>query len=229
VRYIGINQREDSVSYARSSTEQSARIRDYRVYVSADGANWGNPVATGTLPSYRGVAFVDIPATTTRHVRLEVVNTYAASSDSTRYKRLRIDEAWIGGEYAGADGGPGPTSVEAESGTLSGKAVSAACAGCSGGAKVRFIGNGTANYATVTVQAAAAGARQLTVQYTVDGTRSFFLSVNGATATEIPLTGASWDAPANSTVTVTLAAGANTIKFFNDGANAPDLDKITVS
>src|SRR6266545_4677505 len=28
VQYIGINQREDSVSYARSSTEQSARIRD---------------------------------------------------------------------------------------------------------------------------------------------------------------------------------------------------------
>jgi alpha-L-fucosidase len=229
VRYIGINQREDSVSYARSSTEQSARIRDYRVYVSADGTNWGNPVATGTLPSNRGVAFVDIPATTTRHVRLEVVNTYAASSDSTRYKRLRVDEAWIGGEYAGSGGGPGPASVEAEAGTLSGKAVNAACAGCSGGAKVRFIGNGTANHVTLAVQADAAGAHQLTFQYTVDGTRSFFLSVNGATATEIPVSGTSWDTPASTTATVTLAAGANTIKFFNDGANAPDLDKITVS
>jgi alpha-L-fucosidase len=229
VRYIGINQREDSVSYARSSTEQSSRIRDYRVYVSADGTNWGNPVATGTLPSNRGVAFVDIPATTTRHVRLEVVNTYAASSDSTRYKRLRIDEAWIGGEYAGSGGGSGPASVEAEAGTLSGKAVSAACAGCSGGAKVRFIGNGTGNYVTFTVQASDPGAHQLTFQYTVDGTRSFFMSVNGATATEIPVSGTSWDTPVSNTATVTLAAGANTIKFFNDGANAPDLDKITVS
>src|SRR6266511_3758282 len=44
VQYIGINQREDSVSYARSSTEQSARIRDYRVFVSSDGVNWGTPI-----------------------------------------------------------------------------------------------------------------------------------------------------------------------------------------
>jgi alpha-L-fucosidase len=100
VRYLGINQREDSVSYARSSTEQSARIRDYRVYVSADGTNWGSPVKTGTLPDRRGVAMIDVPATTARHVRLEVVSTYAASTDTTRYKRLRIDETWIGSAYA---------------------------------------------------------------------------------------------------------------------------------
>jgi alpha-L-fucosidase len=227
VRYIGINQREDSVAYARSATEQSARIREYRVYVSANGTDWGSPVATGTLPSHRGVAFVDVPATTTRHVRLEIVNTHAASSDSTRYQRLRIDEAWVGGEYAGG-GGAGPVSVEAESAALAGRAVSAACAGCSGGAKVRFIGNGAANHATFTVQSAA-GARQLTIDYTVDGARSFFVSVNNAAATEIPLSGTSWGTPASHTVTVSLAAGANTIRFFNDGANAPDLDKITLN
>ncbi|MFE0175996.1 discoidin domain-containing protein [Streptomyces sp. NPDC059002] len=104
VRYLGINQREDSVSYARSDTEQSARIRDYRVYVSADGEHWGSPVKTGTLPSRRGVAFVDIPATTARHVRLDIVNTHAAASDTTRHKRLRIDEAWLGAAYAGGGG-----------------------------------------------------------------------------------------------------------------------------
>src|SRR5262249_62084370 len=49
VQYIGINQREDSVSYARSSTEQSARIQDYQVDFSSDGTNWGSPVKTGTL------------------------------------------------------------------------------------------------------------------------------------------------------------------------------------
>jgi rhamnogalacturonyl hydrolase YesR/polygalacturonase len=100
VRFIGLNQREDSVSYARSPSEQSARIKNYRVYVSADGKTWGSPVKTGTLPSQRGVLYIDLPATTTRHVRLEVVNTYAASSDTTRYKRLRIDESWIGTSYA---------------------------------------------------------------------------------------------------------------------------------
>jgi alpha-L-fucosidase len=99
VQYLGINQREDSVSYARSDTEQSARIKSYRVYFSANGSDWGSPVKSGTLPSARGVALIDLPATTTRHVRLEVVSTYAASSDSTRYKRLRVDEAWIGSAY----------------------------------------------------------------------------------------------------------------------------------
>jgi alpha-L-fucosidase len=227
VRYLGINQREDSVAYARSATEQSARIRQYRVYVSANGTDWGNPVVTGTLPSHRGVAYLDLPPTTTRHVRLEVVNTHAASTDTTRYQRLRIDEAWVGGEYAG--GGGGTAGVEAEAATLSGRAVSASCGGCSGGAKVRFIGNGPANHVTFTVPAAAAGTRQLTFDYTVDGTRSFFVSVNNGAAAEIPVSGTGWGTPASHTTTVTLVEGVNTIRFLNDGANAPDLDKITVT
>ncbi|GAA1677430.1 hypothetical protein GCM10009745_21000 [Kribbella yunnanensis] len=104
VRFLGINQREDSVAYARSATEQSARIKDYRVYTSSDGTNWGSPIKTGTLPSRRGVVYIDVPATTARHVRLEVVNTHAASSDTTRYKRLRIDETWVGTAYARSAG-----------------------------------------------------------------------------------------------------------------------------
>jgi len=228
VRYIGINQREDSVSYARSDTEQSARIQDYRVYVSSNGTSWGSPIKTGTLPSHRGVQFVDIPATTTRYVRLEVVNTYAASTDTTRYKRLRVDETWIGGAYAGSGTSGGTTSIEAEAGTLNGSAVVAACATCSGGAKVRFIGNNSANYATLTVNAATAGTEQLTVYGEVDGTRSFFVSVNGGTGAELPMTGTSWSTPASTTMNVTLTAGNNTIRFYNNGANAPDLDKITV-
>ena len=229
VRYIGINQREDSVSYARSDTEQSARIRDYRVYVPSDGTSWGSPIKTGSLPGHRGVQFIDIPAATTRHVRLEVVNTYAASTDTTRYKRLRVDETWIGGNYAGGGGSGGTTSLEAETGTLNGSAVVATCATCSGGAKVRFIGDNSANYATLTVQAATAGTRQLTVYGEVDGTRSFFVGVNGGSGTELPMTGTSWSTPTTATLNVTLNAENNTLRFYNNGANAPDLDKITIS
>ncbi|NBH12445.1 alpha-L-fucosidase [Amycolatopsis sp. SID8362] len=100
VQYIGVNQREDSVSYARSDTEQSARIKGYQVFVSADGQNWGSAVKSGTLPSHRGVQLADLPAVTTRYVRLRITSTYAASSDTTRYKRLRIDETWLGSAYA---------------------------------------------------------------------------------------------------------------------------------
>jgi alpha-L-fucosidase len=99
VRYVGLNQREDSVSYARSDTEQSARIRDYRVYLSDNGSDWGSPVKTGSLPSHRGVQFIDIPAADARYVRVDVLNTHAASTDTTRYKRLRVDEAWLGSAY----------------------------------------------------------------------------------------------------------------------------------
>ena len=62
----------------------------------------------------------------------------------------------------------------------------------------------------------------------LDGSRSFFVSVNGGPATELALTGTSWDVPANATITVPLRAGSNTIRFFNDTANAPDLDRIAL-
>ncbi|MFE0028453.1 discoidin domain-containing protein [Amycolatopsis sp. NPDC059021] len=100
VQYVGLNQREDSVSYARSDTEQSARIKDYQVFVSDDGRNWGSAVKTGQLPSHRGVQFLDLPAATKRYVRVQVTSTWAASSDTKRYRQLRIDEAWVGSAYA---------------------------------------------------------------------------------------------------------------------------------
>ncbi|MFF0016626.1 glycosyl hydrolase family 28 protein [Streptomyces sp. NPDC005374] len=100
VQYLGLNQREDSVAYARSDTEQSARIKDYKVYLSDDGSTWGSAVKTGQLPSRRGIQGVDLTAANARYVRLEVDTIWAASTDTTRYKRLRIDEAWIGTSYA---------------------------------------------------------------------------------------------------------------------------------
>jgi len=142
MQYLAVNQREDSVSYSRSSTEQSARIKEYRVYTSSDGSNWGSPIKTGTLPSHRGVQFIDLPTPTARHVRLEVVSTYAASSDGTRYKRLRVDEAWVGSAYAasgGGDPGPQPTRYEAESAVISNGVVESNHPG--------FSGTGFVNYA----------------------------------------------------------------------------------
>ncbi|MER5514012.1 glycosyl hydrolase family 28 protein [Streptomyces sp. NPDC002763] len=100
VQYIGLNQREDSVAYARSDTEQSARIKAYKVFLSNDGTNWGSAVKSGELPSRRGIQGIDLTAATARYVRLEVDSTWAAATDTTRYERLRVDEAWIGTAYA---------------------------------------------------------------------------------------------------------------------------------
>jgi alpha-L-fucosidase len=109
VRYIGLNQREDSPA----GTDRSARIRDYRVYFSPDEAD---PACAGTLPSHRGVQFIDLPAATgegagsldasrprpgtfARHVRLEVLSTWAAPTDPQRHRRVRLVRAWIGHRY----------------------------------------------------------------------------------------------------------------------------------
>jgi alpha-galactosidase len=123
---------------------------------------------------------------------------------------------------------PGATSYEAEAGARSGAAVITACSTCSGGNKVGYIGNGTANYITLTINASTAGSKTMTIYFLVSGTRPMFVSVNGGAATQLSLSGSSWTAPVSTTMTVTLKAGSNTIKFYNDTAYAPDLDRITI-
>jgi hypothetical protein len=99
VAYLGVNQREWSVSYKRSSSEDSARIKAYKVLASNDGKTWST-VKTGTMESARGVRFIDLGISSTRYVRLEVDSTWAASSATKFYKKLLIDELWLGSNYA---------------------------------------------------------------------------------------------------------------------------------
>ena len=99
VRYLGVNQREWSVSYARSATEDSARIKDYTVEVSTDGATW-TAARGGTLESARGVRFIDLDVAAARYVRLTVNSTWAAPSATRYYQKLLIDELWAGSAYA---------------------------------------------------------------------------------------------------------------------------------
>ncbi|MEU3458842.1 discoidin domain-containing protein [Streptomyces sp. NPDC006733] len=233
VQYLGINQREDSVSYARSDTEQSARIKGYNVYVSSDGTNWGSPVKTGTLPSTRGIAVIDIPATTTRHVRLEVTSTYAASTDTTRYKRLRIDEAWIGSAYAGSGSTPQPTRYEAENGTYSvGSTLDSNHTGFSGTGFVNTE-NAVGGYVQWSVNSATARTATVSIRYSSGTTagRPADVIVNGTTvsaARAFNSTG-TWDAWADSTLSIPLNAGANTVRVSATTANGdPNLDYLDV-
>src|SRR5690606_23634185 len=76
---------------------------------------------------------------------------------------------------------------EAEHATLHGSARLSSCSQCSNGQKVRFIGNSSNNYATfenVTVN--QAGDYTLFIDYTLSGSRSFWVSVNGQPGTEVP-------------------------------------------
>jgi hypothetical protein len=150
-----------------------------------------------------------------------VSNSYSATLRAGEPRLIRV--------VPGTGGGGGST-VEAESGTLSGSTRLSSCSACSGGTKVGFIGNGASNFVTVNgVTPSAAGNRTLTITYLLNGSRSFFVSVNGAAAVEVKLTGTSFSTPVTTTIPVTLNAGANSIKFSNSSAYAPDLDKISVN
>jgi alpha-L-fucosidase len=220
--YLAVNQREDTITQTATS---SARIKAYKILTSSNNSSW-TTVKSGTLPNTRGAQYIDI-GTSARYIRLEVDSTYASS------KQLRIDELWLGNAYPGGGTQPPPPSkieAEASGNTLSGAAVVSSCSACSGGAKVRFIGNNASNYVIVNnVNVTTAGSHQLTIAYGVNGTRTFDLSVNGGATIAVNCTGTDFNTPATTTVTVNLNAGNNTIKFFNNSAYAPDLDAISVS
>jgi hypothetical protein len=134
------------------------------------------------------------------------------------------------GVPAPAPPGFSPLSVEAESATLSpasGHPSPYPCPDCSGGSRVRFVGRGkTVTFKGVSVPVSAI--YHLTIAYELDGSRSFFVSVNGGSSTEVPCTGTNWNSPTTITVAIVLRAGTNSITFGNPSTDAPDLDKITI-
>ncbi len=128
----------------------------------------------------------------------------------------------------------GVVSYEAESSanTLTGGAHTMSCSACSGSEKVGDVGNGgTLQFNNVNVS--QAGTYTLMISY-IDGDagRSAQMSVNGGTATTLTFTGtnnSNWNYVQSKTVSITLKAGSNTLKFSNASAWAPDFDRITVS
>jgi hypothetical protein len=136
---------------------------------------------------------------------------------------------------------------EALGSTLAGTTVSSACpeaynkviggqdpgvivGACSGGAKIRFIGKGSANYVGINnVNVPAAGSYSVTIFGYSNELRSFSMSVNGTSAGAVSLQGPDWITPVSVTRMVNLKAGNNTIKLFNDSVMAPDLDRVVVA
>jgi alpha-galactosidase len=104
------------------------------------------------------------------------------------------------------------------------------CSNCSGGSEAGNLGGGTGNDVTFTnVTVPAAGTYQMEIDYLTSGPRSYFVSVNGAAATELDLNGSSFSLPTSTVVPVTLKAGVNTISFGNASGYSPGLDRIAIS
>jgi hypothetical protein len=134
----------------------------------------------------------------------------------------------------GTTTGPSLYQAESSTNTLTAPANTITCSACSGGSRVGHLGKQSSGIGTLTFNGvlapAGAGAYQIVVAFT-DGssTRSASISVDGAPAQTVAFgTSGSFSTPGNQTVTLSLAAGTNTITFSNATASAPDIDAITV-
>ncbi|WP_433445219.1 CBM35 domain-containing protein [Nonomuraea sp. CA-141351] len=126
---------------------------------------------------------------------------------------------------------PAGQRYEAENATISQGAAESNHAGFSGTGFVNGD-NVAGSYVEFTVNAAAAGTATLTLRY-ANGTstnRPMTIDVNGTTMTrDFPGTG-NWDTWADSAFTVSLNAGANTVRATATTANGgPNLDYLDVS
>jgi alpha-L-fucosidase len=216
IQYLAVNQREDSTVYPSSG---SARISGYQVHVSDDGSTWGSAVKTGTVPNARGVQVIDLTAVTARYVRLSKTGHHGIA-------RWRVDEAWVGGQYAGA--APPPGRHEAEDATISQGVVESNHAGYSGTGFVNGD-NAAGSFTEWTLSSASAGTATIALRY-ANGTtanRPSAVAVNGATvyASRDHAGTGSWDTWATDTFTVSLTAGTSTLRVTATTANGnPNLD-----
>ncbi|WP_214321268.1 alpha-L-fucosidase [Nonomuraea sediminis] len=231
VSSLAINQREWSPTYARETfgrPEDSARIKDYRVYLSKDGKDWGEPIRTGALRSARGVQFIDLGEHLTRYIRLEVVNTWAGKQAPRFVNQLQIDEIKVASASPLAIATPVP--LEAERAARSGTAHPFPCLACSGVLRVSGLGGGARNAVTFhDVQAGTAGTYRLQLDHTAAIPGELSVSVNGAAPLEVHVPGDNPDVVSSTAVAVPLNAGANTVTVFSTDARGPGLDRIAVA
>lgn len=230
--FLAINERESSPTYARDtfgSPEDSARIKDYRVLVSNDGAQW-HPVRAGALRTARGVQFVDLGLQLTRFIKLEVLNTWAGPQAPRFVNQLQIDEIKVGYAYPFNWFGTAMP-LEAESLVKRGlRGIRAElCLACSGSLQAVGLGGGEGRalrFDDVTV--ATAGDYRLEIDYTAAADTALSVSVNGAAPVDVSLVAGRSDVPSPAAIVVPLQAGANTVALFSKALHGPGIDRLAV-
>jgi alpha-galactosidase len=184
----------------------------------------GGPSVTLNL----GGGSFNLPASTTVPVTLQAgFNTITFGNPGTYAADL--DKIVISGTGNAAP--TGWTTYEAEAATLTGTASVGGCSYCSGGAYVGSFGAGAGNNVTFSnVTVPRSGTYQLEVDYTTQGPRTFFATVNDGAPIELDLNGSTFSDPQSIVLPVQLQAGSNTIAFGNPNAGgyAPGLDSIAV-
>ncbi|WP_344839885.1 CBM35 domain-containing protein, partial [Actinocorallia longicatena] len=178
----------------------------------------GSPVGTSATTSYTDTGLS--PATSYSYT---VKALDAAGNSSAASSALAVTT------QTGSTGPSATVEAEAPGNTLTGGAVTASCATCSGGGKVGYLGNG-ASLAVAHVGTGTAGAHTLTLSYLSAAARSATVTVGGGApvTVDFPAT-ADWNTVGTRTVTVTLAAGDNTVTIAGPTGWAPDIDRISVA
>jgi hypothetical protein len=101
---------------------------------------------------------------------------------------------------------------------------------CAGGARLRYLGGSSSNYITFNnVNVPTAGTYAVTIYAGTRDVRTFYVSVNGASAVTVNMDGDDFGTMVSVTKNLTLRAGSNTLKFYNNSAPTPDLDRIKVT
>ena len=78
------------------------------------------------------------------------------------------------------------------------------------------------------ITVAEGGERTLYVDYTVNGTRSFEVTVNDGPPADVTVADTGNNTPRTTSVPVTLQPGTNTIRIGNATESAPDLDRLSL-
>lgn len=125
----------------------------------------------------------------------------------------------------------GFTNYEAESSvnTLIGQARVSYNSNSSNGAKVGYLGNKAGSLVFNNIEVEEDGLYTMKVYYSTESTRDFYISVNNETGVKMQvLPSGSFNFVRTATITINLKKGSNTIRFYNDLAYAPDIDKIGI-
>ncbi len=119
--------------------------------------------------------------------------------------------------------------AEASGNTLNGTARTNNKSAASGGQVIGYLGKNSNNYLIINnINAPCDGDYTMEVAFVSGGTRTIFITVNDEAPYSKSVTSGSWNAVSTFSLTIPLKAGSNSIKFHNDGNNAPDIDKITI-
>ncbi|XVV07194.1 discoidin domain-containing protein [Actinosynnema sp. CA-248983] len=87
-RDLGTTRTLTAVTYVpRQDGGANGRVGRYEVYVSADGANWGTPVAAGTFADDAGRKTVRLWPVATRYVRLRALTEAGGRGRGRRRQR----------------------------------------------------------------------------------------------------------------------------------------------